>query len=1477
MEVSLALKKYKQEGDMAHEYNPLRNILDENDQIVDFDTDELNIDLNHPLDLECQPSYDGTVNLIINDDKNPPRIINTRFTKLEDDKYKIINRNQREQTNLYKVGKIDAQTRLFRNINKIPKIDLVNVTNIGQLMGGNYTFYIKFADNDYNKTDVVAESGVVSVFKGYENRINTISGAIFNERTDKAIKLKISNIDTTFSKVYVYYIRETCDQNGVRMTKAGMYQQPYEIRNEILYITINGFEDEEELTPEEINIQYNIVTATKTQAQVQNMLFFGNVQSNIVDVKNLQNISYYIPVYLRQRSSIGWVSPKDYTQKSSDDIDQTEYYSTNNIYYNLGYWPDEIYRLGIVYILNDDSLTPVFNLRGHEYAHVGDCNFDRNTSKLYTNDTPPKMNYLEREEFLTNYNFLDNTFGVFKTSDEEIIKYWKVNNAGEKVCPLYFQMEMTSEILDALKQYNVKGYFFVRQKRIPTNLGQGFTVGIDRISYTPIIHDGNVYKSESFLTKDCVLSQNFESHLIETPNKQCSALLCLDAMVNPQLQANFDGSEFILKPLYAESQALLRSKRHWYLNSINNNSTYNTQSQVQSTLVYVDSNTPMKFVNGLGYATKCGMAEDVSKFSFFSEINKKDTNNKILRGLYCPFLGTNQQLYDNSIYTIKVPNYSGALIKDYFLIRGKDTSPFFAISDRYDIDSSRTIDCFRGDCYSNTVTIRINRNFVDSEVPVSDIIIDTDTWKKNYKGYMNMINNVESEDENDRIGNFANINRADVNSVPLGMWVTYKCLSNYNLGLRAIDTSNSDEYALMGSPRSFYPVSDMSTVSSTKIEESKLLNDGYNSTVGQRRNFIVDNVPYIKDIYDNRIMFSNVQREDDFQNAYRIFQGLSFKDIDRQYGAIVKLIPYNVNLFCVFEHGLGIIPINEKALMATATGQSIHMYGAGVIQNQITLISADFGSIWPESIIRTPIGIYGVDTYTKKIWRFGQNGLEVISDMKVQRFLNDNIKLAEKDKYPTVALKNVKTHYNNFKGDIMFTFYNDLKGATWNLCYNERMNKWITRYSWTPLYSENIDNIFYSLDQDRAKILSYIYNNQNCTYGLRVGKGENQWVVTNGNPNHTIHLSTVGYDFITDYSYNINKVVTKVLNDKDEEVEITSTNNNNINDIFQLNNNQGEWTITTNYTNLETAFAGLPIPAFFKLYITITLIAKDSSNHVISQSTVDDILGIVLENKRVSPEDYAKQQNYFLRNGFYVHGKAGIFNEMNYRDSTFENEILPTKWYDRQEPFEFEFVVNDQIGLHKIFDNLVIISNNVQPKQIEYEIIGDVYKFNKTGIFRSEQKLRSGQTWQSEWDTTYNKPKFMVANEKRAHSGQVKQVKYQSSQDFDNCRVVWDDVLNQYSLITTQDCKNIEEWGRRLGNIHYKEDSWYVTIEPIKYKEKYRINDGDVDDWSGIKEKYSKTKEARIRDKFVKIRVKYTGEDMVIITALRTILTPSYS
>jgi hypothetical protein len=64
------------------------------------------------------------------------------------------------------------------------------------------------------------------------------------------------------------------------------------------------------------------------------------------------------------------------------------------------------------------------------------------------------------------------------------------------------------------------------------------------------------------------------------------------------------------------------------------------------------------------------------------------------------------------------------------------------------------------------------------------------------------------------------MNKADLNTVPMGMWITYKSLSSYNLGLRSFDRSYVDEQALMGNPRGFYPITGISVKSPQKIEES---------------------------------------------------------------------------------------------------------------------------------------------------------------------------------------------------------------------------------------------------------------------------------------------------------------------------------------------------------------------------------------------------------------------------------------------------------------------------------------------------------------------------------------------------------------------------------------------------------------------------------------------------------------------------------
>lgn len=1524
--VNLSIKTYKQEGDLAHEYNPLRNLITDKGEIKPFNTDELDIDLNNPLNIECQPSYDGTVNLIINDDKNPPRIINTRFSKTKDNTYRIINRNQLEQTNLYKIGMIDRQTRLFRTINNIPKIDLLRIHNMGQMKGGNYTFYLKFADNDYNKTDIVAESGQVSIFKGKLSNIGSISGTLLDEITDKAVTLRITNVDTSFSKVYVYYTRETSDLNGIRLTKAEMLVKPYEIQNDTLDITINGFEETKEISPEEINIKYNVATAVKTQAQVQNMLFFGNVQETNINVKDLQNISYYIEVSVQQdvsivtkggdNKSVGWVSQEDYSTKFEDDVDQTEYYNPINIYYKLGYWPEEMYRLGVVYIMNDDTLSPVFNLRGCRLINLGSQNYkyggyssDKLVSLYQLKDGKKVMNYLDRDEFITGGINLENTFGVFRNPDLKVIDY-----EHKQVNPVYYKFNFNQDIIDALRENKVKGFFIVRQKRIPTVIAQGLSVGIDRTSYVPMLFDNSdeenqFYFTESFLDKSCSLITDFNGHKISTTKRHGSGLLCADANIIPSVQSLFDGSEFILKPTGEDEgklQKVSNQQRHFTVDQIG---TGNNYRYITANTTYIPSNSPLVYYNGYGFSTKCGTQEDVSQFSYFDTKDGKATNQKLIRGHYCPFLGVNANLQNNTIYTIKIPNYSDALLKEYFRIRGNDRSEFFAVSNRYSLDEIETmkeLNVYRGDCYTNTITIRLNRNFIDSEVPICETIIDANTWSKNYKGSGNMVNGKE-ENVDEKKGGWTNINRADINTVPLGMWVTFKVLSNYNLGLRSEDRSHNDEHALMGSVRGFYPIHDISTNVSRKIEESWLLNDGYDATVGHRRNYIVDNVPYIKDMFDNRIMFSNVQREDAFQNAYRIFQGLSFEDIDRQYGAIVKLLPWQSGqqtcLLGIFEHGIGVIPVNEKALLSTTTGQSIHLYGADVLQSQIGLITPDFGSTWQESIIETPIAVYGVDTYAKKIWRVhkaGENAgsFETISDMKVQSFLNDQIELYERDKYPIIAIKNVKSHYNNFKGDVMFTFYNDAKGVTWNLCYNERLDKWITRYSWTPLYSENINNIFYSLDQDRAKVLGHIYDNKNCTYGLRTLPEDSESSNLKTSYPFTIRTELVGYK-LTDYrQLRITKIETSFLNAIDDDIKVDTSDPNHpeYKGLLDLFSYSGTTITSKGYSDFERFFksetiGATHVPVYYNITVEAGMDVTDDNRNDIN-STITDVIGIINEYNITE-----KLKDTYLRNGFYVHGRAGIFNELNYKDASFDNQILPSKWYNRQEPFEFEFVVNGETGAHKIFDNLVIIANNVQPHEIEYEITGDVYKFNKAGIYRSKE------FGEDEFKREYNKPKVLKYSDVRSLEGtglakdDIKNGKYyQTSQNFikvphiendgritekDNCTVEWDYVLNSYTLKSSQSCKNIEEWGRRLGNIHYKEDSWYVTIDPILYEEKFAINGKEVQDdtYEALKKKYPHkyVKQVKIRDKFMKVRVKYTGEDIVIITALKTLVTPSYS
>lgn len=1445
----IEISQFPKEGELQKTYSALHNYVTEK-SIGDFITNEISYNLENFLDIETQLSYDDSINLILNNNEEAPRIINTQFRVLGNNRYEYLTRNQNVATNLYREGHIDSATDLFLRSSNWPVIDLVNVTETGQLMGGNYTFYIRYCDEDLNETEVVSESGIVSIFKG--SSPSTISGTILDERTNKTINLHIDNIDSSFNKFYLYFSRDTSDLNGISLTKYYKISEPF-IVQENGVISITGYETLEEISREELFINYNYFTAAKTHAVTQNMLFLGNVKTSEKDYPALQQASYKISVTLKQKeTSIGYIN-SDYG--SNWDL-ANEYYNPKNIYYYLGYWPEEYYSLGISYILKDGTVTNSFTLLGGELKLNTPFNLDVDKDKKY-----------EVNKIINDDEFI-NTGGIFKLPKVEII-----DHVNHNVNPLYFEFQFPKSTLDELKKLGVEGYFFTRTKRLPISLFQGLSVGIDEESGIPMpfISSGvkTDYIAESFVDEEkYTLSEVVDKHLrsVNISSTTTSALLSLDPMVVPQLHSMLSWNEYNLQEEY--KCTLEHSSGVRKLNITSYTPTVNTN--INSSLVYIEKDIPSFYINNHYFSTRAGNAETVRELSFLGTRELDGKTDKVLRGVYCPIIGCNKYLNPSRIFTVKNKVDDNGW-KQTLL---NNNNPYFAITNRFkleDTNSETSIVAYRGDCFTNTVTIRINSNFIDPIFPSNDDIIDPETWAKNYKGLNKMSDKDPDKIEDKDVGSWTNINLGDVNTVPLGLWITFKCLSNYNLGLRSLDYSDIGLIGKLGYPSSFYPLSGINARS--KMPESQLLNEGYSITLPRKSYSKWIPTPYENWNFENRIAFSNIASTKMFTNGFRIFQGLAYQDVDKQFGQIIKLFPYAQNLLCVFEHGLAIIPINEKALLSTQEGLSIHLYGAGVLQEQVSVISPDYGSTWMESLIKTPDAYYGVDTSAKKIWKFNNTeGFQCISDFKIQSFLNDNLNIDWDDKF-FIGATNVRTHYNNFKGDVIFTFYNG--DDAYSLCYNERMKIWVSRYSWMPLLSANIDNQFYSFDRSAIEKYTKLYKQTTKKFGIIC-----EDPLLHRNKENYKYLP-IKFKYVGLLENNIVLKLNKLIKDNVEYLPIENINpiviGNNICGIYYQKGINNLFNIGGAINDQRSEYSNVPI---YKLrnagwmqiinhnetdaHIEINdeLLSKctisknknlTSSIPVIYWSTPDEDNIIEYTDNRIYPTYLIKNENYYefyipdiiIRDhdiqviiDAYNDGKlietysVNIGHEENYKQSLllYKHDINSNicHWYGNQHSFEYEFVVNQPAGFHKIFNNLMIISNNVEPESLEVEIVGDSYDFKEEFIKQTNENIK------------YKFPIILLPKNKI----------YQTKLSLDK-------ITNEYKLLMHQDCLNIKDFGRRLGNISYIEGKWYIVLQPIYYEDKT-------------------FKTTRLRDKWAKIRIKYSGNKLAIITAIQTLMNISY-
>lgn len=1629
---NFGIRQLSKKGLLAYEYNPLKVLRYNEDheengetvayanELTDLDTEKFNFDLQHPVQIEAQESYDGTVNLILNDDKNIPRMINTRFSCTGNNSYQIVNRTV--DSNIYDYDVFDTQTSLYKRVSTIPKIRFIGLRENGNLKVGNYTFYFKLADGDGNETDWIGQSNMVSCHLGAINNPFSIRGGMENENSYKQVEFKLTNLDAAYSYVTVYYTRTTSSQDLSPMTEVHKVNKLYNIVDKTANVLISGFETTQVSSIEELNAQFIVVDAVKTQTQCDNMLFFGNVKETEIDYEELTDLSLRITPELTH-VGIGHIN-QEYKEDSGDDLPRNrrfEYYNANNIYNYLGYWDDEFYRFGVVYILNNYTLSPVFNIRGiselntsTKFKEIPVYNDRGGRNKIIRNKETFEISYrYKTEDGITESNYLspnENSKGVIK------INYDDKNNPqfGDKMTnAIGFNFNIPEDLLDELDG-KIKGLFIVRQRRNPTTMCQTVPILTDKSSKLPalpVIDDEYIVEtmvSEKvhYLIHDFNLRKRYIPEYRAEANMQ--AAICPDYVLDQGYFNNyFTGTEFVLKETKQKfvDDFFQEQNNYFYNIEYENREDF---SKLQSTKMYITSvpdatyqvkgrlrknwfaaaageeADPLK-VSYVGYPYTYS-PDDEEKKNIFGKVTKKGiygNTDYVTRGFYGPYIGLENKdgRLETQLYDIKIPDYSEDLEsqKNYVEIRCRSSFPFYQISPRFSLEDIRNTytgeeelingeivttknssnfkihNIFGGDCFIGNFSIRMNRNFANPEAPNNNIIIDGTLWGKNYRN-----NEMATGDHNKKII------LGDIYAVQMGHFATVKVCSNFNLALRSTDPYMPSEVGLTGHKRSFYPYTSLSSLGSYKIPESFLINSGLNKTVDEKYNVECPDVPAIKNNFSTRVLYSDISVKNSFTNGYRIFRDLHYQDYSSAHGELVSLIEKAGDIFCTFEHATGYLAVQASQLAADQKNATVFITTANVLPDTPYFLNSEFGSQWQESVIKTPTCIYGVDTVAKRIWRVALEGslkptfkLKTISDFKVQRFLNENITLGEYETIPTIGIRNVKTHYNAFKGDIMFTFYDDvdsIEEKVWNLCFNEPLERFITFYSWVPSYSENIDNIFFSFDRDTSKYIAKIYADPSL---IKLESEDAYPRIIKQRVIGKLNFSELADYKLWEEHIRENSGENQYVSIKYDKVDSPHSS------LFELEDGN---VLCAGDEVLKT----LDKPNLYKLPIKITIninyAAVDSRNIGTSSRTIYTTLALATSS-------YCEN---FKNTSFWKHGYAGL---METRD-----DILPTKWYGKQHPFEFEFIVAENQQFQKIFNTLQLIANKAKPESFHFEVVGESYTFadEKKNIFWRQEALKHIYQWNN-GDITYDrkyekldpsqrKEWYMNYYDKSTlfplyyHRNDTLNEIYDSyqnmtslSQDYQNMigtEVVYDKLMGEFKLqvhtparcmdqgqeveinaITYDQLQhetNIpvkKEWdaeqerfryykyinyGRRLGNCHYKEDEWYVQIPPILYAEKNENWEYDtktkypplnvyytpiqeslppkkaskIELPIYLSEKYSdeqnqitkwwqfekwQEKQTRLRDKFIRIKVRYSGEDLAVIYAIKTMYTISYS
>lgn len=238
----------------------------------------------------------------------------------------------------------------------VPAYGKVIRDSAGNLEYGSYSFYFRYLDVDQNPTfDWLPISHYISIGKGSQTNAtnNLLYGASnvsdspnFADRSNKAINLLLTSLDTTFKYYQIAVLKRTSESGAVSGVDVLF---PFPITSSTDEFTYTGFDSQifSQTSTDEILNSYEPIYKVKAHAIEDRKLFLAGLTSSGRDYSLYQRYASAIKVTYQATKVDERQSKKGSIQLFGETL-----------------CPDEIYALGIVYVHSDGTESPPFPIPG---------------------------------------------------------------------------------------------------------------------------------------------------------------------------------------------------------------------------------------------------------------------------------------------------------------------------------------------------------------------------------------------------------------------------------------------------------------------------------------------------------------------------------------------------------------------------------------------------------------------------------------------------------------------------------------------------------------------------------------------------------------------------------------------------------------------------------------------------------------------------------------------------------------------------------------------------------------------------------------------------------------------------------------------------------------------------------------------------------------------------------------------------------